>query len=433
MRVLMLAVALGAAAVGLSAQDTSRVVAIRAGRLLDGTGSAPARNVTIVIRGERIAEVGPDVRIPRGAATIDLSGYTVLPGFIDAHTHLTGLVLGEPGWDNAPVRESAADAALRGARHARLTLEAGFTTVRNVGAGGFADIALRDAINRGDVPGPRILAAGHSLGITGGHCDDNGYIPELEALLGIETGQADGVEEIRQSIRYQVKFGADVIKICATGGVLSEGDSVGVQQYTQEELEAVVATARMLERRVAAHAHGNAGIKAAVRAGVHSIDHGSVLDDEAVRLMVEHGTYLVPTLMAGEAVERMAQAGSLTGERAAKALEIAPRMRASIRLAVEGGVKIALGTDAGVMAHGTNGHEFTLMVQWGGMTPMQAIVAGTSAAADLLGLSAHVGTVQAGRYADLVAVRNDPIADITVLERVDWVMKGGMVVRGGER
>ena len=430
MRIGILATALGVAAGVLSAQTPAeRVVAVRAGQLINGTGAAPVSNVVILIRGERIVEVGPTVRIPQGADVVDLSQYTVLPGFIDAHVHLTGSVLGEPGWDNESVRESAADAALRGAKHAQQTLMAGFTTVRNVGGRGFSDVALRDAINRGDVPGPRMQVAGHSLGITGGHCDRNGFNPELEVFGGIETGQADGPEAIRRSIRHQVKFGADVIKICATGGVLSEGDSVGVQQYSAEELAAVVETAHMLERRVAAHAHGNAGIKAAVRAGVHSIDHGSILDDEAVRLMVEHGTYLVPTLMAGEAVERMANSGSLRGERADKALAIAPRMRESIRLAARGGVRIALGTDAGVMAHGTNGHEFTLLVQWGGLTPMQAIVAGTSAAADLLGWGERVGTVAPGRLADLVAVRRDPLADIAVLESVDWVMKGGVVVK----
>lgn len=425
MRYLLTIALLGATATPtLSAQT----VAVRAGRLIDGTGAAPVTGVVILIENERITAVGRDVRIPRGAEVIDLSDMTVLPGFIDAHTHLTGPIVGEPGWENAAVRETAADAALRGAKHARETLLAGFTTVRNVGGNGFADVALRDAIDAGRIPGPRMQVAAHSLGITGGHCDRNGYVPELEDRLGTMTGQADGVEEIRTSIREQVKYGADVIKICATGGVLSEGDSVGVQQYTDEELRAVVETAHMLERRVAAHAHGNEGIKAAVRAGVHSIDHGSILDDEAIRLMLEHGTYLVPTLMAAEAVERMVVAGVLTGERAEKASYIAPIMRRSFRRAVEGGVKIALGTDVGVMAHGTNAREFTLMVDVGGMTPMQAIVAGTSAAADLLGWSDHVGTVQPGRYADLVAVRGDPLARIEVLGEVEFVMKAGDVV-----
>lgn len=408
----------------LAAQTT----VVRTGRLIDGTGAAPVRDAIIVLRDGRIVEVGRSVAVPAGADVIDLTGYTVLPGFIDAHTHMTGIALGERGWDTEVVRETPADAALRGAANARRTLEAGFTTVRDVGAGGFADIALRNAINRGDVPGPRMQVAGHALGITGGHCDTNGYTPALEARFGIETGQADGVDAIRRSIRYQVKFGADVIKICATGGVLSEGDSVGVQQYSDDELRAVVEIAHQLERRVAAHAHGNTGIKAAVRAGVASIEHGSILDDEAIALMKEHGTWLVPTLMAGEAVVGFADDGTLTGERADKARAIVPRMRESVRLAADAGVPIALGTDAGVFAHGTNGHEFTLLVEWGGMRPMQAIVAGTTAAAELLGWSQDVGSVREGRFADLVAVQGDPLEDITVLESVDWVMKGGVVV-----
>jgi imidazolonepropionase-like amidohydrolase len=308
-----------------------QTVAIRAGRLIDGTGAAPVRNAVILVTDGRITTVGVDVRVPAGTPVVDLSGFTVLPGFVDAHVHMTGPVLGEPGWENALVRETPADAALRGAAHARQTLEAGFTTVRNVGASGFADVALRDAIDAGRIPGPRMLVAAHSLGITGGHCDlTNGFVPHvLGEDPGPERGMADGPEAIRAAVRYQVKHGADVIKICATGGVLSEGDSVGVQQYMPDELTAVVEAARMLERRVAAHAHGTAGITAAVRAGVHSIEHGSILDDEAVALMQEHGTYLVPTLMAGEAVERLARSGVVTGERAEKALAIAPKMRAS--------------------------------------------------------------------------------------------------------
>jgi imidazolonepropionase-like amidohydrolase len=413
----------------VAAQENQRVVVVRAGTLIDGTGAAPRRNATIVIRGDRIAEVGTDLRVPPDAELIDLSGLTVLPGFIDAHTHLTGPVVGEPGWDNASVREGAADAALRGALHARQTLMAGFTTVRNVGSRGFADVALRDAIDAGRVPGPRMLVAAHSLGITGGHCDENGFAHDvLEPRLGIETGQADGDDEIFKAVRHQVKYGADVIKICATGGVLSEGDSVGVQQYTDAEFRAVVEAAHMVERRVAAHAHGNAGIKAATRAGVHSIEHGSILDEEAIRLMIEHGTFLVPTLMAGEAVEQLVHDGRLAGERADKALAIAPIMRRSFRAAVAGGVSVALGTDAGVMPHGHNGHEFTLMVA-NGMTPMQAIVAGTANAARLLGWEAHVGQVQSGGFADLVAVAGDPLANVAVLETVPFVMKGGTVVK----
>ncbi|MBI4419304.1 MAG: amidohydrolase family protein, partial [Gemmatimonadetes bacterium] len=354
----------------------------------------------------------------------------VLPGFIDAHVHLTGRIVGDGDWQHQDVTESPAQHALHGALHARQTLEAGFTTVRNVGAGDFTDLALRNAIAAGWVPGPRILGAGVSFGINGGHCDGSaGYRPESPISAGtIATGAADGPDEIREAVRYNVKHGADVIKICATGGVLSPTDSVGVQQYTEEEMRAVVESARMLERRVAAHAHGLEGIKAAVRAGVASIEHGSILDAEVVTLMRERGTFLVPTLMAGEAVTRLAGEHRLPPAMAAKALAIGPRMQASFRLAVTGGVRVALGTDAGVFAHGANGHEFTLMVQFG-MTPMQAIQAGTVNGAALLGLEHSLGSVAVGKLADLVAVRGDPLQDITRLERVDFVMQGGAVVK----
>lgn len=414
----------------LVVQQAPAVTAIRAGTLIDGSGAAPVSNAVILVQGNRITAVGANVAVPPGATVIDLSSSTVLPGFVDAHVHLTGHVIGDGDWQHQDLVESSAQRALLGAAHAQQTLEAGFTTVRNVGADAFTDIALRNAIDRGWLPGPRILGAGSSFGINGGHCDGSaGYQPELSISRGtIETGAADGVDEVRAAVRYTVKHGADVIKICATGGVLSPTDSVGVQQYTEEEMRAVVAAAHMLERRVAAHAHGVAGIKAAVRAGVTSIEHGSILDDEAVRLMKERGTYLVPTLMAGEAVERLAQQNRLPPAIAAKALAIAPRMRESFRRALNGGVKIALGTDAGVFAHGTNGHEFSLMVQFG-MTPAQAIVAGTSSGAALLGLEQDVGTVAAGRRADLVAVRGNPLQNIQLLERVDFVMKDGVVFK----
>ena len=418
----------------LALQQPTPVTAIRAGTLIDGSGAAPVQNAVILLQGNRITAVGggPNVAIPSGATVIDLSGWTVLPGFVDAHVHLTGHIIGDGDWQHDDLTESAAQRTLLGAAHAQQTLEAGFTTVRNVGAGEFTDIALRNAINAGWVPGPRILGAGVSFGISGGHCDgSSGFQPgSLVSRGGVETGAADGVEQVREAVRYNVKHGADVIKICATGGVLSPADSVGVQQYTEEEMRAVVDAARMTERRVAAHAHGLAGIKAAVRAGVTSIEHGSILDDEAVRLMKERGTYLVPTLMAGETVERLARQNPprLPPAIAAKALAIAPRMRESFRRALNGGVKIALGTDAGVFPHGTNGHEFALMVQFG-MTPMQAIVAGTSSGATLLGLEADIGTVSAGRRADLVAVRGNPLQNIQILENVEFVMKDGVVFK----
>ena len=309
----------------LALQQAGGVTAIRAGTLIDGTGAAPVKNAVVLVQGDRITAVGTNVQVPAGATVIDLSGATLLPGFIDGHVHLVGHIIGDGDWQHQDLVESASQRALLGAAHAQQTLEAGFTTVRNVGADAFTDVALRNAIAAGWVPGPRIIAAGSSFGINGGHCDGSaGFPPDVSLSRGtIETGAADGVEEVREAVRYNVKHGADVIKICATGGVLSPTDSVGVQQYTEEEMRAVVEAARMTERRVAAHAHGLDGIKAAVRAGVTSIEHGSILDDEAVRMMKERGTYLVPTLMAGESVERLARANRLPPAIAAKALAIA--------------------------------------------------------------------------------------------------------------
>ncbi|MDP2577405.1 MAG: amidohydrolase family protein [Candidatus Palauibacterales bacterium] len=407
----------------LLAQET---VAVRAGTLIDGTGRRPVSDVVIVIRGDRIEAIGPGVPVPAGATVIDLTQFTVLPGLIDSHVHLPGRYIGEGDWQNAAVRDLPQEGAIRGVRNARLTLEAGFTTVRNVGADDFSDVALRNMIDEGVVPGPRMLVAAHALGITGGHCDTNGYEPGLFDPT-IRRGIANGPAEVRATVRYQIKYGADVIKTCATGGVLSEGDAVGVQQYNADELRAMVEEAGKLERKVAAHAHGNEGIKVAVIAGVASIEHGSTLDEEAIALMKEHGTYLVPTLMAGYAVEQQVRDGILEGPRAEKALYIAPIMRRSFRMAVEAGVLVAFGTDAGVFPHGTNGGEFALMVE-NGMEPMAAIVSATSAAADLLGLADEIGTLEAGKLADIVAVRGDPLSDITVMQRVEFVMKAGEVI-----
>ena len=411
-------------------QAAPPVTAIRAGTLIDGSGGSPQKNVVIIVTGERISAVGANVQIPTGATVIDLSGETVLPGFIDAHVHLAGRTIGDGDWQHSRLTEMSNQLALLGAAHAQQTLEAGFTTVRVVGSAAFGDVALRNAINAGWIPGPRIVAAGISFGIRGGHCDEtNGLQPEaLGHEGGPEVGVADGIEEVRNAVRYMVKYGADVIKICATGGVLSLTDSVGVQQYTEEEMRAIVETATQLDRRVAAHAHGTAGIKAAVRAGVTSIEHGSILDAEAVALMKQHGTWLVPTLLAGFTVESLATAGRLPAPIAAKALAIAPRMHNSFKLALDAGVKIALGTDAGVMKHGTNAREFGLMVRYG-MTPMQAIVAGTSSGATLLGLERDIGTVAVGKRADIVAVHGNPLDNIQVLESVSFVMKDGRVFK----
>ena len=414
----------------LQSPPSAAVVAIRAGTLIDGSGSAPVKNAVILVQGDRITAVGTNVQVPAGATVIDLSGETVLPGFIDAHVHLASHVIGDGDWQHAGLTELPSQTALLGAAHAQQTLEAGFTTVRVVGSANFGDVALRNAINAGWIQGPRIVAAGISFGIRGGHCDGtNGLQPyALGREGGVEVGVADGVEGVRNAVRYAVKYGADVIKICATGGVLSLTDSAGVQQYTEEEMRAIVETATQLDRRVAAHAHGTAGIKAAVRAGVTSIEHGSILDAEAVALMKQKGTWLVPTLLAGFTVESLATAGRLPPPIAAKALAIAPRMHNSFKMALDGGVKIALGTDAGVMHHGTNAREFGLMVRYG-MTPMQAIVAGTSSGATLLGLEREVGTVAVGKRADIVAVHGNPLDNIQVLETVVFVMKDGRVFK----
>lgn len=300
--------------------------------------------------------------------------------------------------------------------------------MRNVGAPNFDDVALRKAINEGWVPGPRMRTAANALGITGGHCDENGFKPGLMDG-GIAQGIANGPEEVRAAVRYQVKYGADVIKTCATGGVLSEGDAVGATQYTFEELKAMVDEATKLDRKVAAHAHGAEGIKIAVRAGVASIEHGSFLDNEGAAMMAAKGTVLVPTLMAGEAVERAAKAGVLTGLRAEKALAAAAAMRKAIKIAVANKVPIAFGTDAGVIPHGTNAREFFLMTDWGGLSPMESLVAGTMSAAKLLGWDKQIGSLEAGKFADVVAVSGDPLKDIHVTERPVFVMKAGVTYR----
>ena len=406
----------------------SGMVVLRAARVIDGTGAAPIANGVVVVTEDKIVAVGAQgsVSIPPGARTIDLGDATLLPGFIDAHTHIIGRELNDPQGADAAVKDFDAMGAIIGVANARKTLLAGFTTIRNVGAPDFDDMALRKAVSEGFVIGPRMQNAGHAIGITGGHCDENGYKPGL--MDGNpRIGVADGPDQIRAAVRYQAKYGADVIKTCATGGVLSEGDAVGVPQYTYEELKALVDEATKLERKVAAHAHGTEGIKIAVRAGVASIEHGSFLDEEGAKMMAERGTYLVPTLSAGETVEKAAKAGVLKGLRAEKALAAAAAMRNGVKIAVRDGVPIALGTDAGVGAHGTNGHEFSLMVDWAGMTPMQSIIAGTMGGAKLLGWEKRVGSLSAGKLADIVAVPGDPLRDIHVMEKPNFVMKNGFI------
>lgn len=404
------------------------IVAIKAAQIIDGTGAAPIKNGVIIVTDDKITAIGANLQIPSGAKVIDLGNTTLLPGFIDAHTHLIMRVLGDPEGGNARFRDYDSMAAILGVGHAEKTLMAGFTTVRNVGAPNFDDLALRKAINDGWIIGPRMITAGHSIGITGGHCDENGFKPGV-ADGDYKTGIADGVDQVRAAVRYQIKYGADVIKTCATGGVLSEGDAVGVTQYSYEELKVLVEEAEKHERKVAAHAHGTEGIKIAVRAGVASIEHGSFLDEEGAKMMAQKGTYLVPTLIAGETVEKLAKSGVLKGLRGEKALAAAAAMRHAVKIAIANKVKIALGTDSGVYQHGLNGHEFTLLVDWGGMRPLDAIVAGTLNSAKLLGLDKTIGTLTVGKYADIVAVQGNPLENIKTMENAVFVMKNGVVYK----
>jgi imidazolonepropionase-like amidohydrolase len=406
----------------LFAQSSQRVI-IHAGHLLDVTTGKMLSDQMLVIDGGKIVSVesAASAKTPADAVRIELPNATVLPGLIDAHTHLTM----NPYFGYETLAISVPREALIGAKNARTTLLAGFTTVRNVGAGSFTDVALRDAINAGDVPGPRILASGPAMGITGGHCDNNMLPFEYHAT---DDGVADGIAAVQHKVRENIKYGADVIKICATGGVLSLGDNPQHSQYTLEEMKAIVADAHRLGRKVAAHAHGAEGIRWAAEAGVDSIEHGSYIDDAAIAVMKEHGTYLVPTLYLGDWMIDNAGLTRLPPSLLAKAEAVIPAARKNIAHAFSSGVKVAFGTDAAVYPHGMNAHEFAVMVKLG-MTPLQAIQAATVNAADLLGWQGKVGTLAPGAWADIIAVDDDPVKDVTTLERVKFVMKGGEVVR----
>jgi len=394
--------------------------ALHVARLLDVESGKILTNATVLVQGERITAVNPK-EIPAGTEVLELGDRTLLPGLIDCHTHLTSDLVGE--WVNREVHETAADAALRGAMYARITLLAGFTTVRDVGAGGFADVSLMKAIDAGWVPGPRMFPAGHAIGITGGHADTTGFAPGI-LERGPEAGIADGVDQVIAAVRAQIKYGAKVIKVVATAGVLSFEGPVGAQQYSEEELVALVTEAHRHGLKVAAHAHGTEGIKAAVRAGVDSIEHGSMLDDEAIALMKEHGTFLVPTDYLTERVDL----STLPPPIRKKAETVFPLAQASHAKAIAAGVKIAFGTDAAVYPHGENAHEFETLVHRG-MKPLDAIRAATLNACELLGVTDR-GSISAGKLADLVAVPGNPLDDVRVLQHVEFVMKGGAVVKG---
>lgn len=394
-------------------------VALRAAQMLDVESGRMIANPVVVVRNGIIESAGPGAP-PAGMPVIDLGDLTLLPGLIDAHVHLTDDIEGD--WTRRPVTDGPADAALRGARNARRTVEAGFTTVRDVGAGNFVNVALGRAADQGLIAGPRVIAAGHSLGITGGHCDVTGFAPGI-LEQDWRHGVADGADEVRKAVRYQTKHGAKVIKICATAGVLSFEGPVGVQQFTEDEMRAAVEEAARHGIKVAAHAHGTEGIKAAVRAGVASIEHGSVLDDEAIRMMKERGTYLVPTSYLADAIDMEALPPTIR----AKAESVIPQMRVSLAKAIRAGVPIAFGTDAAVFPHGDNAREFAVYVQQG-MTPLEAIRSATTSAATLLGTPDR-GTIAAGKLADLIAVRGNPLDNVRVLEDVVFVMRGGEIIK----
>jgi imidazolonepropionase-like amidohydrolase len=401
-------------------------ILVRAGTLIDGSGGKPRRNVDVLVRDGRIEQVGSNLSAPPGAGTLDLSGQTVLPGLIDCHTHLTFEVSANSSL--RAVTETAADQAIQSTHYARRTLEAGFTTVRNVGASDFVDVALKKAIDKGLVPGPRMIVSTNSFSIVGGHGDANGYRPGiLEEHLDYTQGLPTGPDECRKAVRYAHKHGAGVIKIMSTGGVLSANDALDARSFSDAELAAIVDEAKLLGLKVCSHAHGIEGIKSAVKAGVASIEHGTYLDEETARLMKEKGCWLVPTRSAGEWVYDQATRGGIPPHAVQKALQVGPVMRDAFRIAHRNGVKIAFGSDSGVFPHGTNAQEFRFMTDLG-MSPMEAIVSATRGASELLGWS-EVGLIEKGRYADFVAVAGDPLADITLLERPVVVVQGGRVVR----
>ena len=406
-----------------SAQQSAKRTIVRAGKLLDVKSGKLQTNQVVVIEGDKIVSVGPASEIkPSSSDTlIDLSNATVLPGLIDAHTHLTF----NPHFGYETLAISVPREALTGAHNARLTLEAGFTTVRNVGARGYSDVALRDAINAGDVPGPRMLVSGPALSITGGHCDNDLLPYEYHAT---SDGAADGVEQVQHKTREIIKYGADLIKVCATGGVLSKGDDPNASQYTLEEMKAIVADAHRLGRKVAAHAHGAQGVIWASEAGVDSVEHGHLMNDAAIATLKKNGTYLVPTLYLVD-WQREHATGVNLPEYARRKMEMVSAVgKQNAKKAFEAGVKIGLGTDAAVYPHGLNAHELAVYVSLG-MTPLQAIQTATINDADLLGWSDKIGTLEAGKWADIIAVDGDPLQDVTILQHVKFVMKGGDVVK----
>jgi len=407
----------------LSAQPSDKRTLVRAGHLLDVKTGKLLDGQTIVVVGDSIQSIGATAQVlaQTGDTVVDLSGMTVLPGLIDVHTHLTMNTEFDPYLE---LTSTDAKEAINGVVNAKTTLLAGFTSVRNVGADGFTDVDLRDAINAGQVPGPHMLVSGPLIGITGGHCDEN-LLPIKYHVVG--DGVADGIAEVQHKVRQNIKYGADLIKICATGGVLSKGDDPQASQYTLEEMQAIVADAHRLGRKVAAHAHGAQGILWATEAGVDSIEHGSYIDDASIAAMKQRGTYLVPTLYLED---WMLEKGNLPAFYHQKMVDVSAVAKSNIKHAMQAGVKIALGTDAAVYPHGLNAHELDVYVNQLGMAPLAALQSATLNAADLMGWSAKTGSLEAGKWADIIAVEKNPLDDVRVLQNVKFVMKAGVVYKG---
>ena len=412
--------------VGLAAgaQESAAIHVVKAARLIDTKNGRVVDNPIVLISGDRIQAVGRsgEISIPNGTRVLDLGSATLLPGLIDLHTHLND----EPEFHGVAFHTlSAPRMAIIGAKGARMTLDVGFTAVRNVGSSHYADVALRDGINAGDVPGPRMQVTGPMIGSTGSHCDYTYLAPEFHYA---DEGVANGVPAVQEKVREVLKYGADWVKFCASGGVFSQGDLPDDVQFSPEEMVAIVEEGHRHGKKVAAHAHGTRAIIEAVKAGVDTIEHGSVLDDEAIRLMKEHGAYLVADIYDDDFILQHGKEYGYTEENLAKEKMLGQKQRDSFRRAVQAGVKVGYGTDTGSIPFGQNGKQFFYMVKYG-LTPMQAIQSATTWAADVMNWSDRIGSLDPGKYADLIAVTGNPLDDITILERVSFVMKGGQVVK----